>query len=353
MNEDMAAVAVKCRRAGTPLRILASVVAVALAACGADSLSGPVGDPGNVEAQFGTWLEQRDGGVAVNGVIVLPHPSSEVSLWMERQDRHEFGGFPQAGGATVPRHREEWRLMLTHARPRAMRGDTTILSWVDHGMVAIGGTALERTPAPAPLPGGPPVLLENYAQYLGVGMTRVAAQGGGSPTVNAAPWFARVEAGLPLELTTTGSPLAAPASASFTVRPFAVLRSVTNGSVITLESQLEPPLISARRQLSLQFDRAVLPGTVIIALMPLDRPNDPERGLVITPVHPSQTVSIPAEMLQQVKAGGSAARERFRIVILEIHSVPGVLRGTLAGGGDFALPFVQRSETTVNVVLER
>jgi hypothetical protein len=337
---------------GARLRLLLPVLLWAVAGCGVDALTGPVGDPGNVEAQFGTWLEQRDGGVAVNGVIVLPHPSFEAALWLDRQDRHEFGGFAGSSGVEAPRRTEEWRLVLTHARPRTMRGDTTVLSYVDHGRVSVGGPDLERVPAPAAPPGGPPVLLENYVRYLSVGLSRVTRPDGGA-TVQAAPWYARVQAGLPLELATTGSAHAAPTSAAFAVRPFAVLRSLTNGSAITIEAQPQPPVISARRELSLEFDRAVIPGAVIIALMPLDRPSDPLRGLVITPVGPSQTVSIPAEMLQQVKAGGSAARERFRIVVLEIQSVPGVLRGGFAAGGDFALPFVQRSETTVNVVLER
>jgi hypothetical protein len=313
-------------------------------------------DPGNVHALMNASMVFTDTGFVVNGTTRISHPGPDRALWMDRFERFDNGGFPELGYEQSTIYSLVWRLMLTHEHPASVRGDSTLLRFVDHGNVTVQGVGMEKfTDVPYVAP-GVPIRFTNFVRYLATGRTRIEWLSGGV-TDETATWFGPLAlTGGVRQLTTSGSAEATQYAGWFWVAPFASLQWITSGPPVPLRGAV--PVVSADRPLAIGLDRVVDASTSFIVLAPVMPGASAAGRAFIQPVGPTSRITIPSDVLRALVAPAGEDRTAYRLTLIEIHVQPFSMQGTLVdpeatSALPFVLPLVQRSELTVHLYLQR
>lgn len=336
-----------------PVLRLAVVVATAgLAACDARPALEPEPDlEGNISAQLNAAVVHTDSGVVVNGTRRVSYPGPNHALWLERVERFDYGGFPELGYGQSTRSSLSWRIQLTHEHPQTVRGDSTIYRFVHHGSAFVNGVSLAVLADTPALPPGQPIRFENWVRYFG-DYTRVTFLNGAVSISQSI--FAPVP-GMTLLLSTSGSDDAAPVTSSIPVRNFPSLQRVTTGVFqVAMHGLVPVPVLQASRAMGLEFDGPIDPARAFILLTPFPTGESSARHAFIQPVAPTDRVVIPSGVLQELVSTAAGARTAYRLIIVDVDVLDRAVEGMLRDPEiTFSLPAVQRSETVMNLYLER
>jgi hypothetical protein len=338
----------RTRLSTAPARALL-VLTICLGACEGGGIGAPQPSSGNVAVQMGAVIAQTDTGYVVAGRTVVRHPYNGRALWLDRFDDYRLGGFPELEYPRSARHSLMWRLTLRHELPMP-RTDSLIFRFADHGTVGIAGAVMERQTQTPHFSQGLPIRFENYIAWSVPSYVAVD-WGHGSETLERATFHHALVSGAELRLETSGSADAAPLTAHFSALPLATLTAVLNGSSVVPLADAAPP-IDVRQTLDLEFDRPLDPAHAFIVLAPF-RATNGARMAFIQPREPAQRVVIPGATLDALLGGTDARRTAFRLFVLEVRAQDDVVAGRFTSGAEFALPFVQRSETTLHLYLQR
>jgi hypothetical protein len=339
-----------CRRRTPALTLGSLLLLLGAAACESGRIGGPEPEPGNINFLLGAAVVESDTGIVVDGRSVVRHPSNGQALWLDRFDHRPYGGFPELDYPQSAHQSLAWRISLKHQPQQAQQGDSMIFRFVDHGETQVARTAMEKhTDLPHFTP-GLPIRFENFISYFTQAYVHVDWWQGGSTTFHRAPYFDDLLAGAPLVVETSGSAEAEPVTATFSARPFAELKAIANGAPIPQDGAM--PVVSVNESFALEFNRSLDPARAFIILIPFRGVNG--KRAFIQPISASQRVVIPSSALRELSAGSSATRLAYTMIIIEVHVQDNVFTGRLRnGGGEFSLPFVQRSETAMHFYLER
>lgn len=335
------------RRWQTPVFTLLLATA-ALTVQGCEAVTAPTVEPGNVTVQLNATVEHTDTAVSVNGLSTLRFPSNGQALWLDRFDRYEFGGFPELEYPQDERRSVAWRLMLTHERPSIERNDSVIFSFFDHGSAAIQDSAMLKLTDLPHVGGGRAVGFDDFVRYLLSTSVVVDWMTGGTLDFGTVSFHETLVSGGLLTLGTTGSEDADPLTATFSAEPFAQLVGMENGEPVDLEGGM--PVISSDRSLALTFSRPLGPSGGAVILIPFK--GGGARAFVQTR-EPTDRWIIPAGTLAEMVAESAADQVAYSLFVLDYVAQANVVRGTLADGTPFSLPFVQRGETTLRLYLRR
>jgi hypothetical protein len=333
------------------LPAIAPLLAAAVVAAGCDSgIAGPGTEAGNVAFHLDATVMETDTGVVVDGRVVVRHPYNGRALWLARYNQYMLLGFPELDYPQSTIRSDAWRFYLMHEHPREP-GDSLIFRFADHGEATLAGAAMTRyTDTPHFTP-GLPIRFENFLSY-GLHSSIHIRWAHGDITHDEAPFHAAVVGGQELLLQTTGSAEVEPVTARFAAPALASLTGLTNGEAVPLDDAA--PTIRVAHALHLEFDRPLDPERAFIAFFPFTRgAATSARRAFIQPRQAAQRVVIPAESLDTLLGGSGAQRQAYVLIVVEFDTQPDVLRGSFTAGGEFALPFVHRSETVVHLYLER
>lgn len=328
---------------------LVPVLVLLIAGC--EDAAGPALDQGNVDVQLDATVVRTDTSVIVNGARLFRLPYNGKALRVERFFHHEFGGFPELDYEQEARHSDVWRVGLAHERERIERNDSTIFSYVDHGVVALEGTELDKL-TKIHARQGQPVRFENFVSYLTTSWAEVTWTHGGTTVSHENDYHGRLVTGQPLQLTTTGSAEVEPAGVTFSALVTSTLTGVENGATLSLEVN-DPPVLDASAPLALTFDRPLDAEHAYIVLAPWTVGDNGARQAFIQPKEATDRIVIPAGVLQDLIAGAAADRVPYLLGIEEYRFEDDVFSGVFADGSHFSLPFFQESETSLLVYLER
>lgn len=342
------------RRAYRPAPLLVAALAAVSWACDDVLVAGALPEVGNVDALIGAAIVESDTGVVVNGRTVLGHPDNSQALWLDRIERFEGGGFPELDYPQSTRYSHTWRIALMHAHPPLQDGDTTVFRFHDHGDVAVEGVAMEKlTERPGVGPGSR-VRFDNFIRYHLPTQSYAEWMDGGTTVFAATPFHGDLAQGRELMVRTTGSDDALPVQATFAARPFARVSGIENNGDIPLHGPV--PVVDTRAPVILAFDRPLDPERAFVALIPFPAQNG-ARTAFIQPRSASQRLVIPPHVLRQLVEGAPTTRTAFRAIVIEIMTSDDTFAGRFSAGhadvDTFSLPFVQRSETSMNLYLER
>jgi hypothetical protein len=333
------------------LPAIAPLMAAALVAAGCDSgIAGPGTEAGNVAFQLDAAVMETDTGVFVDGRAVVSHPYNGRALWLARYNQYALLGFPELDYPQSTFRSDAWRFYLMHEYPREP-GDSLIFRFADHGEATLAGVAMTRHTDTPHFSAGLPIRFENFLRY-GLQSSIHIQWAHGDITHQEAPFHSAVVGGQELLLQTSGSAEVEPVTARFAAPALASLTGITNGDAVPLDDAA--PTIRVARALGLEFNRPLDPERAFIALFPFTRGSaTTARRAFIQPRQAAQRVVIPAESLDTLLGGSGGQRQAYVLIIVEFDTQPDVLRGSFTGGGEFALPFVHRSETVVHLYLER
>jgi hypothetical protein len=342
------------RRAKRPAPLLVAALAAVSWSCDDVLVAGALPEAGNVDALIGAAIVESDTGVVVNGLTVLGHPGNSRALWLDRTERFEGGGFPELDSPQSTRYSHSWRILLMHAHPPQQEGDTTVFRFYDHGDVAVEGVAMEKlTDAPVVGPGSR-VRFDTFIRYHLPTQSYAEWMDGGSTVFAATPFHSDLAQGRELTIRTSGSDEALPVQAAFSARTFARLSGIENNGDIPLHGPV--PVLDTRHPFVVAFDRPLDPERAFVALIPFPAQNG-ARTAFIQPRSASQRLVIPPHVLRQLVESAPTTRTAFRALVIEImtsdHVFTGRFRAGHADQDTFSLPFVQRSETSMNLYLER
>lgn len=328
-----------------------SLVLLALAGCDA---TGPDLEPGNVAVQLNASVVQSDTGVVVNGVRRVKHPSNAAALWVDRFFHHEFGGFPELDYPQNTRWSDAWRVQLMHQKEEIERNDSTIFRFYDHGDATVAGVPVEKlTDLPGVRPGHR-VGYDSFVLYLATAWLHVVWTGGSVTDFYDETYHEALVSGGPVTFTTTGSAEVAPTTTTFETFGMATLMAMESGGRLGFELDT-PPVLSVEQPFVLEFDRPLDPAFAYIVFLPWEV-GETESGAkraFIQPRSATDRVVIPPSTLRDLVADADAGTTAYYVVIEEIRYVEDALVGTFAGGGSYSLPFVQESETSMLLYLER
>lgn len=341
------------RRRVVPLLAVLTLLAL-LAGCEDILVDGPLQEQGNVRAEIGVAVVESDSGTVVNGRQVMSYPPKSRALWLDRFERFDLGGFPELDYAQDARHSESWRVMLTHAHPPEQRGDSTIFRYHDHGQVSLAGVPMEKlTDLPDLGPSAPSIRFENFIRYLLSTAVDVEWMDGRTTHFVRLPFHDDLVAGRDVALESTGSDDALPVQATFTAVALARLTAVENAGVVDLRSG-GVPVVYVDQPLVLEFDAALDPQHAYMILHPMGSHAQPGARAFIQTRSPTSRVVIPPELLRALVAQATTPIA-YRATIVEVRVQEDVLTGQLAHDepdqSGFALPFVQRGETSVHLYL--
>lgn len=329
----------------------APILLLILAAC--DTGTQPWLEAGNVYAYLDATVVQGDTGVTVNGAFRVRYPSPDRALWVGRVFHYDFGGFPQLDYQKDTRTQDSWVLMLTHQKSAVQRNDSTIFSYIDHGVATVDGDTIGKlTDLPYVSPGAL-IGFDNFVRYYETGSLTVTYLGGATPLdLVRTTWSDALKEGSTLTLQTTGSADSGPATAMFTALPMASLTAVENDGDVPLDVDT-PPVIRTDRPLVLDFDRPLDPEHAFLLLVPLPPygAGTGARQAFLQPQAASDHIVIPDSVLWQLSSLSSMSQVAYMLIIKEVRWKDDVFAGTLAGGISFTLPFVQASETVLLLFL--
>lgn len=331
------------------LGLIVGLVA-AIAACDAARVAGPPAEVGNVEVVIGATVVQSDSGVAVDGEAVVSHPDNGNALWVDRLERFDFGGFPEFDHPQDTHYSLSWRVMLTHRHPPEQRGDTTVFRFHDHGDVTVADVPMHRLTDPPHVDPGAGIVFENFVRYHLPTFTYAEWRSGGSTTFDHATFHDDLVAGHDLAIRTTGSDDVLPVEATFALRPFARLTGLENGATIDLAGPT--PVVDVDHPLVFTFDRPIDPARAFIVLHPMDPARPGLRSALIRPHVTTKRVVIPPYALRQLADPTPApAPAPFRATTVDIATTEHAVTGHLTDTQPFALPLVQRTQTSVHLYL--
>ena len=330
---------------------IAVAAACTLPLAGCDDGTGPGRDAGpEVDVVFDAEFSRTDTSVVVNGEPLLEFPSIYRSVRLYRYQYFGFGGFPELGYELADRRVDFWNLLLIH-RTELQRNDSTIRSYDDHGTLSIAGVEFGKETTIPPVPIGERLAYQNFVEYSRESFARMIWVGGDTTIFADHDFHEDIVEGGPLQLVSTGSAGAHPASSTIRFAPLVTLTELVNGAVVPLDVD-EAPVLDAGNDLVLEFDRALDPERAYIRITPYVAVPG-ARSAIVQPKRAARTVTLPASVMTELVEDSDEARVAYYIIVEEYVVRPESFTGTRPGGESFTLPLVQASEILLHVWIDR